>query len=64
MLNYLIERKKYNMKKYPDSIIKLPFIGYFNHNRYSNPLFNDYKKSTFIHSDYIKLNPFTGYIDH
>ena len=64
MGSYLNERRKYNIKKYPESLIKLPFIGYFNHNRYCNPLFDNFRKQTFIYSDYVKSNPFVGYLNH
>lgn len=56
-----------NYKKYPDEINKIPFLGYFNHNKTDiNPkkfLIKDINKYKYK-KDFLYSNPYLGYIDH
>lgn len=56
-----------NSKKYPEEIKRIPYLGYFNHNK------NNFNSNFFLikdidkfkyKSDYLNSNPYLGYINH
>jgi hypothetical protein len=58
----LNERQKYNMKIFPKPLLKMPNLGYFNHNRNEIPFLYNYYY--FTYSSITKNNPYIGFLNH
>lgn len=56
-----------NNRKYPDHFKNIPFVGYFNHNKYNinynNFLIKDIQKFKYTPTIF-NSNPYLGYINH
>ena len=58
----LNERQKYNMKIFPKPLLKIPNLGYFNHNINEIPfLYNFYY---FTYPSITKNNPYIGFLNY